>query len=75
LQKYNRFLEPILEEMKATNPAHAQQIEKGPGSDLSLAHASSANAAAADPELKTSARAASERDDLLQSLLFLLLAA
>jgi len=28
LQKYNRFLEPILNEMKAANPANAGQIEK-----------------------------------------------
>jgi len=28
LQKYNRFLEPILEEMKAANPAGAKQIDK-----------------------------------------------
>jgi hypothetical protein len=28
LQKYNRFLEPILEEMKAANPAQAGQIER-----------------------------------------------
>jgi len=34
LQKYSRFLEPILEEMKAANPAHAQQIEK----DLDLTY-------------------------------------
>jgi nucleoside-triphosphatase THEP1 len=34
LQKYNRFLEPILEEMKAANPAHARQIEK----DLDLTY-------------------------------------
>jgi hypothetical protein len=27
LQKYNRFLEPILDEMKAANPAQTQQIE------------------------------------------------
>jgi len=28
LQKYNRFLEPILEQMKAANPAKAAQLEK-----------------------------------------------
>jgi hypothetical protein len=28
LQKYNRFLEPILEEMKAANPAQAGQIDR-----------------------------------------------
>jgi hypothetical protein len=28
LQKYNRFLEPILEQMKAASPTKAQQIEK-----------------------------------------------
>ena len=28
LQKYRRFLEPILEELKAENPARATQIEK-----------------------------------------------
>jgi hypothetical protein len=36
LQKYNRFLEPILAEMKAANPAQAQQIEK----DLDLTYRS-----------------------------------
>jgi hypothetical protein len=36
LQKYNRFLEPILEEMKAANPAHARQFEK----DLDLTYRS-----------------------------------
>ena len=35
LQKYNRFLEPILEQMKAANPAKAPQIEK----DLELTYA------------------------------------
>ncbi len=35
LQKYNRFLEPILEQMKAANPAKARQIEK----DLELTYA------------------------------------
>ena len=34
LQKYNRFLEPILEEMKTANPAQAGQIEK----DLDLTY-------------------------------------
>jgi hypothetical protein len=28
LQKYNRFLEPILDEMKAANPAKAKQIDR-----------------------------------------------
>ncbi|MFZ0957757.1 MAG: hypothetical protein WAN60_15535 [Candidatus Sulfotelmatobacter sp.] len=36
LQKYNRFLEPILEQIKAANPAKAPQIEK----DLELTYAS-----------------------------------
>jgi hypothetical protein len=36
LQKYNRFLEPILEEMKAANPAKARQIER----DLDLTYRS-----------------------------------
>jgi hypothetical protein len=36
LQKYNRFLEPILEEMKAANPAQAGQFEK----DLDLTYRS-----------------------------------
>jgi hypothetical protein len=35
LEKYNRFLEPILDEMKAANPAKAPQIEK----DLELTYA------------------------------------
>jgi hypothetical protein len=34
LQKYNRFLEPFLEQMKAANPAKAPQIEK----DLELTY-------------------------------------
>ena len=34
LQKYNRFLEPILEEMKAENPSQARQIER----DLDLTY-------------------------------------
>jgi hypothetical protein len=34
LQKYNRFLEPILDDMKAENPAQAGQIEK----DLDLTY-------------------------------------
>jgi hypothetical protein len=34
LRKYHRFLEPILEEMKAENPAQARQMEK----DLDLTH-------------------------------------
>jgi hypothetical protein len=34
LQKYNRFLEPILEAMKSENPAQAKQIEK----DLDLTY-------------------------------------
>ena len=37
LQKYNRFLEPILEEMKAANPAQAGQIDR----DLDLTYRSS----------------------------------
>jgi hypothetical protein len=36
LQKYNRFLEPILEEMKAASPAHVRQIER----DLDLTYGS-----------------------------------
>jgi hypothetical protein len=36
LQKYNRFLEPILDEMKAANPAQAKQIEN----DLDLTYRS-----------------------------------
>ena len=36
LQKYNRFLEPILEVMKAANPAQAQQIDR----DLDLTYRS-----------------------------------
>ena len=36
LQKYNRFLDPILEAMKAENPAQAKQIEK----DLDLTYRS-----------------------------------
>ena len=36
LQKYNRFLEPILTQMKAANPAQAGQIEK----DLDLTYRS-----------------------------------
>jgi hypothetical protein len=36
LQDYNRFLEPILEQMKAANPAQARQIEK----DLDLTYRS-----------------------------------
>jgi len=36
LQKYNRFLEPILDEMKAENPARVPQIEK----DLQLTYQS-----------------------------------
>jgi hypothetical protein len=36
LEKYNRFLEPILEAMKAQNPAQAKQIEK----DLDLTYRS-----------------------------------
>jgi hypothetical protein len=36
LRDYNRFLEPILEQMKAANPARAGQIEK----DLDLTHES-----------------------------------
>lgn len=36
LQKYNRFLEPILEAMKAENPAQAKQIEN----DLDLTYRS-----------------------------------
>jgi hypothetical protein len=36
LEKYKRFLEPILEELKAANPAQAQQIEK----DLDLTYRS-----------------------------------
>ncbi len=36
LQKYDRFLEPILEVTKAANPAHAQQIER----DLDLTYSS-----------------------------------
>ena len=36
LQKYRRFLEPILEELKAENPARAEQIEK----DLELTYES-----------------------------------
>jgi hypothetical protein len=38
LVKYNRFLEPILEEMKAANPAQAKQIDK----DLDLTYRSQA---------------------------------
>ena len=34
LKKYDRFLEPILEEMKASNPAHPWQIER----DLDLTY-------------------------------------
>lgn len=36
LEKYNRFLEPILDEMKAANPAQAKQID----SDLDLTYRS-----------------------------------
>jgi hypothetical protein len=36
LQKYNRFLEPILDEMKAANPAQARQLEN----DLDLTYRS-----------------------------------
>jgi len=36
LHKYNRFLEPILEQMKAANPAKSQQIER----DLELTYSS-----------------------------------
>jgi hypothetical protein len=36
LQKYNRFLEPILDEIKAENPARVPQIEK----DLQLTYQS-----------------------------------
>jgi hypothetical protein len=36
LQKYNRFLEPILDEMKAANPAQAKQMEN----DLDLTYRS-----------------------------------
>ena len=36
LRKYDRFLEPILEDMKAANPARAEQIEK----DLDLTYRS-----------------------------------
>jgi hypothetical protein len=38
LQKYTRFLEPILEQMKAANPTQSQQVQK----DLELTYAAAA---------------------------------
>jgi hypothetical protein len=47
LQKYNRFLEPILDEMKAANPAQAGQIDR----ELDLTYR--VNPRAADLQVKT----------------------